>query len=170
MPAAITLTLDHESSGHVRALWQVLADAGISTSMSALGYVPHVTVAVWSEGVADLSAPELSALVAIAPRTLAVGTFGAAAPGVLWLGVVTTKALLALHARAAAAHGGPLHHHYRQGAWVPHITLATDVPEGRMGEALDRVMRGLVPFVARVAAIEAVTFPPVRVAASQPVG
>jgi 2'-5' RNA ligase len=170
MPAAITLTLDRDSSDHVRALWRALADAGLSASMPQLAYVAHVTLVVCPNAAAEMLASDLPALAAIAPPTVAAGTFGAAPAGVLWLGVVTTEALLALHARAAALGAGEVHPHYRTGAWMPHITLATDIAAGRMGEALERVVRGFVPFTARLASIEAVTFPPVRVLARQPLG
>lgn len=46
MALAVSLLFDGATTAAVEALWQRLAEAGISKSMLDLGYSPHVTLTV----------------------------------------------------------------------------------------------------------------------------
>lgn len=165
MPAAVTLTLDAAGTARVSAMWDALATEGHSASMPRLGYVPHLTLLVWPDEAADAIAGQLPAVASLVPPQITMATLGVAPgdPAVLWLGVVATQPLLALHAALAERIGHAPHPHYRIGAWMPHITLADDLAPARIGAAIACLAGLATADHARIAAIEAVSFPPVAV-------
>lgn len=165
MPAAITLTFDAAATARIASLWDALAAAGHSTSMQRLGYVPHLTLLVWPDAAADALAGQVRALARLVPPQISIATLGVV-PGerdLLWLGVVPTQPLLALHAALADCIDQVPHPHYRIGAWMPHITLADDLAPARIGAAIACVDCLATVAHARIAAIEVVSFPPVAV-------
>jgi hypothetical protein len=172
MSVAITLTLDDASASRVVALWDALAASGIAHGMDRLGYVPHVTILVWPEGDPVQATPHLPSAAAVAPAELVIGTIGVApgAAGTLWLSVVTTDALLALHGRLAGAVAAPIHPHYQQGAWMPHVTLAINLAPESLPAAVTCIAEHFAPFVARPTAIEALSLWPATVLARESLG
>jgi len=170
MPAAVTLTFDAAGAARVCAMWDALAQSGHSNSMLRLGYVPHLTLLVWPDEAAldetaETIAGHLPALARLVPPQITMATLGVVPgePAVLWLGVVATQPLLALHAALAERIGQPPHPHYRIGAWIPHITLADDLAPARIGAAIACVEGLATASHAHIGAIEAVSFPPVAV-------
>jgi 2'-5' RNA ligase len=140
--------------------------------MPRLGYVPHLTMLVWPDGDGQPIAACLSEAAAMAPREITIGTLGIAPgeSGVLWLGVVTTAPLLALHAHLAAMVDAGIHPHYRPGAWMPHVTLVMAVPAARLAAAVECVAQRFAPFTASIRTIEVARFPPVQIIARHPPG
>lgn len=165
MPAAITLTFDAAGAARVCAMWDALAQAGHSNSMLRLGYVPHLTLLVLPDEAADAIAGLLPAVAGLVSPQITIATLGLVPgdPAVLWLGVVATQPLLALHAALAERIGHPPHPHYRIGAWIPHITLADDLAPAGIGAAIACVEGLATASHAHIGAIEAVSFPPVAV-------
>src|SRR5690606_39490061 len=53
MALALSLIFDDEAVANVRALWQALADAGISRDMLDLAYPPHLTLVVTDDESAE---------------------------------------------------------------------------------------------------------------------
>ena len=47
MPFGINLRSDHQSADSIRSLWQMCNVLQESPSMAALGYPPHITLAVY---------------------------------------------------------------------------------------------------------------------------
>lgn len=167
MPAAITLTFDAAATARIASLWDALERSGHSASMRRLGYVPHLTLLVWPDEMAESLATRLPAIAGLVPPRITLATLGVVPtdPAVLWLGVVATAPLLALHAALADRVDRAPYPHYRIGAWMPHITLADDLAPARIGPAI-ACLAGLDTIgTAQIAAIEAVSFPPVRVVA-----
>ena len=163
MPAGITLTFGADVAQRIEATWQALAQAGHGESMPRLGYVPHLTLAVWPEA----DPPGLAAVAHLVPPWITLAGLGIF-PGesaVLWLGVVATPELLALHRAVLNAVPAPPHPHYAAGAWMPHVTLAIGLPAGTLPAATAVAAGRYAPMLAAVATIEAVTFPPVAVTA-----
>jgi 2'-5' RNA ligase len=169
MPFAITMPLDAQSATRVVALWRHLADAGCCDGMLRLGYPPHLTMAICPDHTPQ---PKLrSALAQIArscaatPLTLAsLGTF-TGPPATLFLAPVVTAELLALHATTLAAlAAAEVSPHYRRGCWVPHVTLAEELPAP--GTAVAALAGISLPIPARVERVELVRFRPVRVLAA----
>jgi 2'-5' RNA ligase len=169
MPFAITMPLDAQSAPRVVALWRHLADAGCGDGMLRLGYTPHVTLAICPD---DTPEPTLRAALTQIARTCAatsltlasLGTF-TGPPATLFLAPVVTAELLALHATTlatlAAVEVSP---HYRSGCWVPHVTLAEELPAP--GTAIAALAEIGLPIPACVERVELVRFRPVRVLAA----
>jgi 2'-5' RNA ligase len=127
-PAVVSLELllDPILESHIRAGWQALKSAGLSSlgAHEAPSNRPHITLVVRP----SLSSAVLSAAVTL-PLPVTLGgiiLFGDGDRRVLARSVVPTPALLDLHASLHAALGddGRDAPHTRPGDWTPHITLA----------------------------------------------
>jgi len=123
---SIELLLDEATEARVRADWQRLADAGLSSlaAHTASSNRPHVTL---------LARPTLAAVAFTAaaerlpiPITLAEPiVFAHGERGVLAWRVTLSEELRDLHVAVhAAAPAGEDASHTTPGAWTPHITLA----------------------------------------------
>ncbi len=166
MPYAITLRLDSLSAPSIETMWRDLIAAGFDAKGPRIAYPPHVTLAIFPE---ETPAEPLVACVerratewtALPFRLSGFGFFPGPSP-ILWAAPVVTAALLARHAELHAAlpdlEADP---HYRPGAWVPHITLATTPADP--GAALSALLSGWQPASGWLDRMELVRFPPVAV-------
>ena len=166
MPYAVTCCLAPASADRVRSLWEVLAREGLSDSAVRLGYEPHITLAILDD-TADATAL-IDATSGVAadwtalPITCAALAVFTAAPATLWVAPTATAELLRRHtAITAALPAAPLHPHYRPGAWMPHITLADDLPQVSIGAALMAAAGQFQPFDSSLDRVEIVRFRPV---------
>lgn len=171
MPYAVTLRLDDAAAAAIDALWHRLADEGISDSMVALGYRPHLTLATAAD--ADVSAA-IRALerfaathAALAVPFVGIGAFLAPAR-VLWAAPCVDRALLDLQAALLQALAWPAHPHYTPGSWVPHCTLAEDLGEDAFARAARLVAAHWQPTTAMLDRIDLVRFRPVEILWQQP--
>src|SRR5512133_3213126 len=125
---------DPQTETSLRAGWQAVAEAGLSSFMLGLDYPPHMTLFL-SEA---MDRPALrEAFEALAAKTQPFPTAFAALgiflgeSGVVFLSPIVNQALLDLHAafwRAAEPHVQAIPAYYSPGQWVPHITLAFAIP------------------------------------------
>ena len=129
MPYAITPRVDADAAAAVRRLWSVLADGGFDDDCQALGYAPHVTLAVHPDDV-----PASSLCKALQAEAAGWAALPVALAGldilphphpVISVAPAVTPALLDRQAavQALLADVSP-QLLYRSGAWVPHVTLA----------------------------------------------
>jgi hypothetical protein len=84
---------------------------------------------------------------------------------VVFLGVVVTDALLALHRRAHAAldaFGESCWEHYVPGAWVPHVSLALNATETAAQAATATLLTHWTPLTVRIGGVRLVGFTPVH--------
>ena len=146
---------DEHADAAVRALWQQLATAGLPSlaTRTHRRHRPHVSLTVTeSLDQADL-AQVRSVLAGHLPAVLldALGTFPGS-EGALFLAIVVTEDLLALHARVhQALSGQPVTHwpYYLPGRWVPHCTLAQGLGRDEIAAAF-RLLPGYQPIAAQV--------------------
>jgi 2'-5' RNA ligase len=130
-PAVVSLELllDPILESHIRAGWQALKSAGLSSlgAHEAPSNRPHITLVV-RPSLSSVSPAVLSAAVTLPIPVTLGGTilFGDGDRRVLARSVVPTPALLDLHTSLHAALGddGDDAPHTRPGEWTPHITLA----------------------------------------------
>ena len=171
MAYAVTLRLDDAASSGIENLWRQLADAGVSSSMTTLGYRPHLTLAV-SEA-ADV-ATVVAALDRFADSTEAqplrfVGLGAFLAPArVLWAAPAVNRALLDLHESLHRALAWPRHPHYMPGQWVPHCTLAEDLSPDAFARGARLMADHWEPVPAMLDRIDLVRFRPVEILWQQP--
>jgi 2'-5' RNA ligase len=142
---SLELILDPALEVRIRAEWQALAGAGLSSLAAhpSPSNRPHVTMMV-RPSLPPLSRDALAAVVSL-PLPLATGgllLFGSGDRRVLARSVVPTAALLDLHRSLHALVGGPDSKgeedssFTRSGRWVPHITLARRLRLDALPQAL----------------------------------
>jgi 2'-5' RNA ligase len=171
MAFAISLKAANDTVGPIRTLWEELAPLESHSSMAALGYPPHLTLAVYDD---------------IAPDRLRVvlgeafaGTSGLRLtftrlrffndPLVLWAEPSPSAALVEVHAKVHARIDPTLcHPHYRPGAWVPHCTLATEIRTECRTDAIAFAGRPIPAFEVVFDVADCVSFPPVVVIDERP--
>lgn len=170
---AIELDLDAAGADRVGTLCRRLEGAlGIGTILS-LAAAPHLSLALLAEIEEAGLAADLAAFATTQrPADIAIAAIGCfPGAGVLYLAPVVDAPLLAFHRSCHAVlkrHMGPCWEHYREGHWVPHVTLAMDLDAERLAGALRIVSEGWVPFAARLVALRLAAFPPVTTLARWP--
>lgn len=170
---AINLRSDDATASEVERLWDKVAAFEDEPSMRALGYRPHVTIAIYETPGIEAKAAWDAMQRATADATRLSVEFRrmrwfAGPPLVLWLEPADSDVIATWHASISAAidpaHCRP---HYRPGAWTPHCTLGMRLTEARRNDAIafakafDRSLTVLFDVV------DCVTFPPVRIVAER---
>lgn len=166
MPYAVTLRLDDAAAASIDALWRRLADEEVSDSMAALGYRPHLTLAIAGDADAPAAMRALEGFAAahqaFTVPFVGIGAFLAPAR-VLWAAPRVDRALLDLQAALLEALAWPAHPHYAPGTWVPHCTLAEDLTEDSFARAARLVAANWQPTTATLDRIDLVRFRPVEI-------
>jgi 2'-5' RNA ligase len=122
--------LDDRAADAVRRLWRRLEDRGVPTLLSHTHgrHLPHVTYASLRRYDVEAVGAALASLAAAPPLPLHFDALGSFRRSRCWLAPAVTSELVHRQARVVdevAATGAELHHHYRPGSWVPHLTLAS---------------------------------------------
>jgi 2'-5' RNA ligase len=163
MAFAVSLLLDAGLTASVSTQWQRLADAGLSRSMPDLGYQPHVTLGVFDHMDTKRAAVALDEVFENVARfevTLSgIATFGAGS-GVAYAALAPSEKLVGLHAAVLAAIGETCRPHYQLGHWVPHCTLAMNLPDAGIEQAQRLLAEGW-PLAGTFVAADFVAFAPV---------
>ena len=138
---SIELLLDEATEAAVRAEWDALAAAGLSSlaAHTAASNRPHITLIARTSAVL----PSVRTAARARPLALTLGApvlFGTGERRVLARSVIPTAPLLALH-RATHDAAGPGEDlpHTLPGSWTPHVTLARRVSEASVWHALSLV-------------------------------
>lgn len=167
MPFAVTLRLDAAAATQVEALWSALAERGISNSARRLAYPPHVTLAVYEEKAKQAALADAVQRAAAKWRRVrvicpALGVFPDP-PAALFLIATSTEALLRMQAELCEALPREhLHPHYRPGTWLPHVTVADDLPLMRVPAAMAAAGAVFRPVTVTLEQADLVRFRPVR--------
>ena len=169
MGYAVELYYDPVSEQAVREIWDGLGAALGRPSLSRLGARPHVSLAVYSEGLdtAGLQESLPGFAQSISPfnfRLSSVGTFSGQ-EGVVFLAPVVTRRLLAIHGRfheVFSRYDGHAADYCRPGNWVPHCTVAIDLVAVEVKEAVGYCREAFRPISGRFQEIGLVEFRPVE--------
>ncbi len=163
MAYAISLLLNADLAEAVSERWRQLADAGLSRSMLELGYVPHVTLAVFDRLDAEVAAEALDEVLFRHSQidiTLAeIATFGPGS-GVCYVTIAPSPELFRLHEAVLDAAGEICRPYYQVGRWTPHCTLATGLADVDLGRAHELLQRGW-PLTGTFEAADLVEFAPI---------
>lgn len=168
MGFAVELHFDPQAEMRVRSLWDELARQGIRSPLPQIGSRPHISVAVFDRIDPTRVRPELEELAStLSPLPLTLDAVGAfpAKDGVVFLTPVVTPELLELHQSVHArldALGLRALEHYRPGRWVPHCTVAIDLPREQVIPALEICRCSRVFGSLMLAEIGLVEYRPVR--------
>jgi 2'-5' RNA ligase len=166
MPYAITLRLDAKAASRVLAMWDELAARGVSDDAIRLGYPPHLTLAILPDGTDEgrllATTQQIAARWHALPVSLASIGFFPGEPTTMFLAPVVTPELLGRHAELLASLAGEtIDPHYQIGHWVPHVTLAKDLPDVAAAVATPHPPR--LPIDATLNMVELVRFRPVEI-------
>jgi hypothetical protein len=142
MTYSIELFFDPVSLARLSRLWSELQAIYGPPVRSELGVEPHLALAVFRAGEPEGAAAVLEQFArCIRPFEVelsAVETF-ATAEGVVYLRAEPHPELIQAHAtlhELLAGSTGDCLPYYFPGAWIPHVTLATNVPPCRMSEVV----------------------------------
>jgi 2'-5' RNA ligase len=134
--------------------------------MLAGGARPHVTLGVCERLNVVACERFLTGFAAAVPApTVSLASLGlfATDPAVVFLAPVVTAELLALHDRFHQEFrdlaGGPWAY-YLPGQWVPHCTVALEVPRSAVGDTVARCLSVRLPIAARLEEVGLVEFEP----------
>jgi hypothetical protein len=168
MGYAVELYFDAETEHRVRAIWESMDEFGVGESLQRAGFAPHVSLAVCPDADADALYTALGAWASQrAPVEVTLSSAGVF-PGdrpVIFLAPVPNAELIQTHAQLLALldrHSVEVVYDYRVGNWVPHCTVATDLVNFRVGEAID-LARARLPLSSRLIRVGISTFRPARV-------
>ena len=169
MGYAIELFYDEASERAVREIWDGLGTVLGQPPLSELGARPHVSLAVYGDGLDTADFPErlleFARSIDSFDFTLSsLGTF-AGQEGVVFLAPVVTRRLLEVHARfheVFSKHDNAGMSYCLPGNWVPHCTVAIDLPAAEVTEALTYCREVFQPVSGQFREIGLVEFPPVK--------
>ena len=169
MGYAIELFYDDASEQAVRDIWEGLGAALGKPSLSELGARPHVSLAVFDDGLDTNGFPErlLEFARSIDPFDFTLSSLGTfpGQEGVVFLAPVATRRLLAVHARfheVFSKHDNAGMGYYLPGNWVPHCTVAIDLSSAEVTAALAYCREAFQPISGRFQEIGLVEFRPVK--------
>jgi len=165
MALAVSMWFDAALELELLRLWQELADAGVSSRQYDGRYRPHVTLGIWDTDRLDAVEMECHALVE--DRTPfridfpSVGLFPGD-KGVVFLHPFVSDGLMALHRdthERMRALGPPAVPYYDKDRWVPHCTMAIDVPREQGFVVADRLLDFRPPLGGDVVALGIIDTP-----------
>ena len=165
MPFAVEMFLAEDADKLVRCVWADLAQANIASFMTDGGYLPHVTLGVFDQYSSPGFENELRAFTkSLRPLPLQFDYIGVFLQPrcVVFFGPVVTERLLSVHKDFTSrltklvTGASPL---CPPGKWVPHCTLAFDIPLEAVPAAVEVCSRVKLRFKTQVREIGLVEFP-----------
>ena len=167
MPHAIELFFDDDSDRRIRGLWEQLAGLGASY-MKSSGARPHLTLAVCE----SLDLPAACRLLdgfgenfASFPLQFAATGFFPGEKPVMFLAPKVTPELLKLQEQLheeLSLISPNIWPHYTPGQWMPHCTLAMDLPREQFNQIPAVIDAAALPFEVEVVSLGMVEFRPVK--------
>jgi 2'-5' RNA ligase len=176
MAFAVITYFNPTAEAEVQSLWALLSEKQISSVIATMGIRPHLSLAC----IENLDAQQVCAMLktfaqSVSPLTIkfgAVGTFPTE-QGVVYLAPVVTLELLQLHEEfrvRLADLGFSSHEYYRPGNWIPHCTVAINLPPESVPAAVSVCRRSDVFHAVQLVEIALVEYLPVREICVHPFG
>jgi hypothetical protein len=142
MPFGVTMFIDPESEKAIQAIWESLAQKGISSFMLDNNVRPHITVAVYDELEIDLFLRKFNDFIKeLSPISFSLSSIGAFLNprGTVFLAPTVTHRLMNIHSRFHEFFHD-LEHSLSEfslpGRWFPHFTLAGEIEEKKIPEVV----------------------------------
>lgn len=165
---AVELSFDAATDAAVRRVWDELAREGVNDFMAGFGVHPHISLAVYDELAVAEADPEIAEFARrLPPVSVTLSSIGifSGETSVVFLGAVVTSDLLTTHAeihRRLQPLGRGAWSYYERGEWVPHCTLAMDLPADRIARAVEIARRVQLPIRGTLERVSLVKFRPVE--------
>jgi 2'-5' RNA ligase len=168
MPYAIEVNFDRTSEQHLRDLIKSLADEHGAGVLTELDSRPHISLAVLDRvepaALCDVVARSIGQICTIPVRLSATGAFPGPT-GIVFVAPAASRALMEMHFhfyKALLAEGMTSQEHYSPDHWVPHCTVAIDLPNEEVPKIVDIVRQAPIYRQAYLESITVVEFRPVR--------
>lgn len=168
MHVSVELFFDPESETRIQDVWALLGKLYGGPRATELGVRPHLSLTSFAAGEPTWLRTELVALAARFahfPIDLVATESFPTTEGVVYLAPAPCRELEAIHQTfhdAIRRHGEDGHPYYRPGVWVPHCTVATDVPEPVLEDVVERARESLETSTVDVVAVGAVRYRPAQ--------
>ncbi len=167
MPRAISITATRADNKPLIEFWDTFGQFEPRPSMTALNYPPHITLAIYDDLDVEVAAAALGKVAAEQNSLKLVFEqldYFRLPRFVVWARPNEDETLLKLHQKLhSLIDPRDCHEHYRPGTWIPHCSVATDIPLERVGAALAQQAEPFEPFEVVFNSIDYLEFPPVRV-------
>jgi 2'-5' RNA ligase superfamily len=167
MPFTVQLDLNAAAAAALSELSEALSGIPGLATVPQLGDVHHISLAIYDDPPLERFVPALAAFAeTLVPAKVQLANIGlfADTTNVVFLGVVVTEALLALHRRAHLAldaFSDSCWDYYRPGAWVPHVSLALDATDAAAQGATTALLDSFAPITVGFCGIRLIRFHPV---------
>lgn len=168
MSVAVPLYFDPATETAIAAVIKELAERGVAPYMHTSGIRPHITLSIYRDLPRDACYRILGDLAAAQPPLPVnfshLGIFTQPNP-VVFLAPTISPALYELHTRVSAlldAVGDLPAPYYLPGNWVPHCTLAVEMPAENIPAAVEIAQQFPLPLTGALAEISMLEFPPPR--------
>jgi 2'-5' RNA ligase len=176
MSFAVQFYFDRALEDAVFELRRALTAAGVTPTLDHLGDRPHVSASVLALLDAAVFRSCLERLSrSLAPFSIALSALGAfpTAEGVLFLTPAPTASLLQaqrlVHEELLGLGASPSPYYVPE-AWVPHCTIALDLPTNEVHRAFQIGLANFRPLSGQVRALGVIEFPPVKALYGFPLG
>lgn len=163
---SVELGFDPGAAERLADLQGRLAEIYGGPKITELGVSPHLSLTVFQDGEPDFLRDELETLAArfetFKLQLESVGSFPTA-EGVIYLSPDPSAELKTVHRylhTRLAARGEPGHPYYRPGSWIPHCTVASEVPKALIGAVMASPALAEALGEVRVETIQAVAYRP----------
>ena len=176
MTIALELSFDATSERRIHQLSVDLSRLYPPPGLLEIGGQPHVSLAVFRRGEPEQINRVVSDLAArLSPFTVKFSAVGAfrTDEGVVFLAPDASSELRNAHEQTMevlGADGALIEPYYRPSAWVPHCTVAFNVPLAFMDTVIEACQRAHTPFQANVRRLSAVRYSPAESICSSDLG
>jgi len=168
MPYAIVLYFDERSEYSIQEIWKKISDNGIPNEIHGAGIRPHITLAIYDE---LLCQPCDNELARFASKTTHLnisfshlGIF-TNPETVLFLAPTPTRELVNFHSKVhecLSTEARQPWEFYQPGKWVPHCTVALDLDQEQLHEAISLCADLHFPMNLHATQVGAVEFLPMK--------
>jgi 2'-5' RNA ligase len=173
MAYAIELFLDQETCKHIRRVWERLHDLGIGGPLYDSGAFPHITLSIFDELDLESSKRNIELLAERFPSFelsfTEIATF-TEARNVVFLKADESSTLTSMKeylSRALATTAAEEWYYSRDERWVPHVTLAIDVPAEQIQAAVEIASHIPLPLIGSALKVGVVQLEPLKHLASR---
>ncbi|MEO7425547.1 MAG: 2'-5' RNA ligase family protein [Fibrobacteria bacterium] len=165
MLVSFEVWFDEISNKKIRNYWSLLSKHGVSDFMEKMVVFPHITLSVYRE---QISIKKIETFRKIAARVSSeninlnsIGTFGKS--NVIFLRPSDSSYLRTIKMEIEGKIIGKRLDLYNEPDWVPHCTLAMNVPETKFSAGFQLIRKRFKPFEVRIRELVVVECDPLKV-------
>lgn len=161
----VVLLFDDDSTKLIRNIWYNISSVGLSSFLIENDDLPHISLGICNNIDCDQAQDHLLQYIAfIEPFNITLNHIGIfPGTGVVFYGINMTSHIINLHMQFTDLFNeiaeGP-YEKYLPGQWIPHVTLAYDLPPDQISKTIAIVQKTELPITCRVEKIALIEFPP----------